>query len=104
MTVDFRGIAEELRQYPKDGQLQLVDLVVLPEPVRTLLTWMIRRGSFNSEEVAEFCGIPPEAAREVIEVLMERGFLAADDHYAPNSRYRIRAQRTPARTIRRDLF
>jgi amino acid permease len=55
--------------------LRMVDALTLPDSLRQVVNWMVRRGEVGLAEVAAFTGQDEGAARAMLEVLAEQGFV-----------------------------
>lgn len=101
--MDFSNVADELRDYPADGSLQLMDLMALSEPSRAFLTWVIRQGRVSVTSCQTFTNLSPSAASDIVNILVKRKFLvvSSDDDGQPSYQLRI-VSRTRGRTILED--
>jgi len=86
--MDFSHVADELRKYPADRSLQLMDLLDLSESSRTLLSWVIRQGKVNVTACQTFTGLSVAAVEEIFGILVAQDFLVAPSE--GESDYQIR--------------
>lgn len=78
---------------PKASGLNLVDLNQLPDSQRHLLNWMRRKGDCSLQEVATQMGEDEEAARTLLDTLLEKGFVREISGDSPCYRVNIAAKR-----------
>ncbi len=98
--MDFSRVADELRDYPADGRLQLMDLMALTESSRVLLTWIVRQGRITARSCQRFTKLPLPAVGEIIRILLERGFLVEGSGEEGEQSYQLRiVSRTRAATL-----
>ncbi len=88
--MDFSRVAAELRDYPADGSLQLMDVLGLSEPSRTFLSWVIRQGRVSVPACQEFTQLKASAAQEMIRVLVAREFLVVHQGDDSEPYYQVR--------------
>lgn len=68
-------LMHELAEYVGRDGLSPVDLLSLPDGLRRIVTWLMRRGGVNPAELASECGCDAAAATALAEVMAERGLL-----------------------------
>lgn len=72
--------------------LALADLLILEEPLREVLTALVRGGEMSAGEVAAAAGLPVEATGETLETLARQGYVqTVGDEVEP--KYRVRHAR-----------
>lgn len=64
-----------LEEQPKASGLNLVELNKLPDSHRQLINWMRRQGNCSLQEVATQMGEDEQAARNLLDLLLEKGFV-----------------------------
>ena len=89
------------RQHP--AGVTMSDVLTLPDPLRQLVTWMMRRGEVRLVDLVEHTAADEPAVRGMVEELMVGGFVQAAD-VDGEVRYQVRlnsrpARRSPARDI-----
>ncbi len=72
-VLDRRGLAAAVRD--RSGRLRVLGQI--PEPVRRVFSILAERGTAKVEEVAAHLAVPPAAAREVFDELLERRLATA---------------------------
>ncbi len=60
----------------RDGAPTMGDVMALPDPSRTLVLWLLRRGEVGLAEVMAQAGLEEGACRALLESLVGRGFLS----------------------------
>jgi predicted ArsR family transcriptional regulator len=79
------------------------DVLTLPDELRGIVTWLMRRGEASLADVAEHLGADEESVRGSMEALIAGGFVRAT-HSADGARYQVRLVSRPARRASRDVF
>jgi len=91
----FGRLQEELDARDKAAGLSMADILSLPDPLRRLMSWLIRQENAGLPEVAAYLGEDEAKARTMIRELIDKGFvrelqIEGKLHY----RVRLAARRT----------
>lgn len=79
------------------------DLLVLPEPQSSVLTWMMRREAVTFAEVMAFLGQEEEQTRTLLDDLCGKGFVR-DAEVGGVTQYRVRLSSRPGRARPSNLW
>jgi len=72
------------------GGLTMTEVLSLPEPFSSIIVDCVRHGSITQEQIAEQLGTTLPLARQVGDILAERGYLQLEDEPAADIRtYRV---------------
>jgi hypothetical protein len=88
----FDRLQDELEAREKAAGLSLADVLMLPDPQRQLVNWMMDQEQMSLAAVMAHTGEPEEAVRRMLGTLVEKGFLR-EMEVAGESRYQIRFAR-----------
>jgi amino acid permease len=83
--------------------LRMADALVLPNSLRDLTNWMMRRGEVSFAEMVAHIGQDEAVARTMVDTLTEQGFvreMKAED----TSRYRVRLALRRGRQLHEDIW
>lgn len=77
----------------------MADVLELPDAPRRLIKWTLGQGKVTVAGAAEFLGVDPSAARELLEQLRCHGFMEStgagpDEGYRPRIGARLGARRS----------
>ncbi len=99
MTGEFADWIERQRAAPgQEGGITVAHLLDLPQPLRSLLRLLLRRGAMGRQELAEQAtslptpeSLSPAELDEALELLCQQGWLQRlDDPACPRYRLRLR--------------
>jgi hypothetical protein len=97
---ELQGLDERL----KAEGLTPLDVMALPEPLRTAMNALMRKGSMTVSELAAELHIETVEARQLGEMLVEKGLLSLGEQQADGEIvYRVRLGRRRGRSIPLDL-
>jgi DNA-binding MarR family transcriptional regulator len=57
------------------GGLNMSNLVEFPESLRQLITWMMREGDVEAEELAAYLSLDIDRARQLLDALLGKGLV-----------------------------
>lgn len=96
----FGRIQSEIEAREKHEGITPADLLDLSEPLRRLMSRITREGEMTVEVAAEQVGESPENAREMLDALVEKGYLereAREEGWVYRTRFaRKRGREIPA--------
>lgn len=75
----FELLCQELAKLDKVKGITPVDVLSLPNPLDNVLRKMIRQGPMTLTELADDVGLSPAEAQRLGEILIEKGFLQAEE-------------------------
>jgi DNA-binding MarR family transcriptional regulator len=96
----FEQLLGEFAQHPVVDGVSPSDLLDLPDPLRTTLNRLLRKGRATLGELASDLQLGTAEAQPVVDLLIEKGFLRADRR-APEDdlTYRVRTRRIAGRML-----
>jgi DNA-binding transcriptional ArsR family regulator len=81
---------------PDAGAKSMADVLMLPDPLRALVNWMVRQGEVTLAEIAAQTGQDDGAASAQLESLLAQGFIEeVADGGARRYRTRLIVKRAP---------
>ncbi len=99
----FRRLEGEVQAREQSPGLRMSDLLALPEPVCSLLNWMLRQTQVSPGEVANWLGKDEAQAREVLADLLGKGFIREIEIRGVMT-YRVRLAPKRGRALPSDLW
>jgi hypothetical protein len=100
----FEHIQQELNKRSKVEGITPLDVMELPEPLRTAMNKLMRKGSMTVGELAVELNIEMVEARQLGQMLVEKGLLSLVEQKADGEIvYRVRLGRTRERSVPLDL-
>jgi predicted HTH transcriptional regulator len=99
----FDRLEGELKAREQQLGLRLSDLLMLPDDIRCLLNWMIRKGQVSLEEVRVFLGNDDAAARRLLADVQDRGYVR-EIELRGNLFYRVRLAPKRGREVPPNLW
>ncbi len=99
----FDRLQSEIEGREKAAGLSIADMLVLPEPLQKLLSWMMRQREVTLSELAAHVKEEPEAARGFVAELVEKGFVR-ELQLPDEPRYRVRLAAKRTRDLPADLW
>jgi hypothetical protein len=100
----FEHIQQELNKRSKVEGITPLDVMELPEPLRTAMNKLMRKGSMTVGELAAELNIEMVEARQLGEMLVAQGLLSLVEQKADGEIvYRVRLGRTRGRSVPLDL-
>lgn len=101
----FDRLQQELRKRSKVEGITPADVMDLPEPLRTAMNKMMRRGSMTLSELTAALKLKAAETRQLGEMLVEKGFLSSTEREADGEIvYRMRLARRRRRSVPRDIW
>ena len=95
---------QELNKRSKVEGITPLDVMELPEPLRTAMNKLMRKGSMTVGELAAELNIEMVEARQLGEMLVAQGLLSLVEQKADGEIvYRVRLGRTRGRSVPLDL-
>ena len=105
MGEDGGTVRDEMcRRKVTTTSLSMADVLELPDPLRQLVTWMMRRESSDLTGIAEHLGQDEDAARQAVTELADRGFVTEVEAGDGGEEYRARPAGRQKRRAPRDLW
>ena len=83
--------------------LGMVDALTLPDPLRELVNWMMRRGEVTLAEVTAYTGRDERTARTMLDALVEQDFVQVTEGKG-EPRYRIRLAPKRGRQMSQEIW
>ena len=71
----FNRLQGELEAREKSPGLSMSDLLALPEPQSSLLSWMVRKGQVGLEDVSAFLKQDAATTRALLADLLDKGYV-----------------------------
>ena len=71
----YNRLQGELEAREKSPGLSMSDLLSLPEPQSSLLSWMVRQGQVELEDVTAFLKQDAESTRALLADLVDKGYV-----------------------------
>jgi len=71
----YNRLQGELEARDKSPGLSMSDLLALPEPQSSLLSWMVRQGQVELEDVTAFLKQDVESTRALLADLVDKGYV-----------------------------
>ena len=71
----FGRLQNELEQRDKASGLTMADVLDLPDSLRSLVNWIMRKEEVTLEEVTEYLSQDDKSAQTMITSLVEKGFV-----------------------------
>ena len=71
----YNRLQGELEARDKSPGLSMSDLLALPEPQSSLLSWMVRQGQVELEDVTAFLKQDAESTRALLADLVDKGYV-----------------------------
>ncbi len=96
----YETLVSELEAVTPIAGLIMTDILDMPDTLRQLVNWVLRRKHIDHKDLAEFLGTDSKEARYVIELLVDKGFLE-ETKEADRKHYRIRTSTVTHTTERR---
>lgn len=91
-------LLKEIAELQGTGGLPVANMILLTEPLRDLLNWIIRQQAFEVAALADYLGEPAERAQLVVDALVEKGHLRGEENPASaGRRYRVVLVSKPSR-------
>lgn len=78
----FRRMQDEIDKREKREGISVAELLDLSPSLRRLMNRVTRRGEITAEQAAEDLNQPPEETREMLNALVEKGFLLREKREA----------------------
>ena len=85
----FGRLQSELDAREESPGITMADILTMPDDLRTLVNWMIRRGQVTFAEVCAFLTQDETATRQVIKQLLEKHY-AIEFELHGETMYRVR--------------
>jgi hypothetical protein len=99
----FDRLGQELQAREKAAGLSMADVLSLPDDLRRLFSWMMRREEVSLAEVAVYLGKDEAAARQLLAGLVERCFVR-EMQTGSETRYRVRLASKPRKEVPSDIW
>jgi hypothetical protein len=100
----FNRMRQALDERLKTDGITPLDVMALPEPLRSAMNKLMRKGSMTSSELAAELHIGTVEARQLGQMLVEKGILSLVEQKADGEIvYRLRLGRTRGRSVPLDL-
>ena len=99
----FGRLQNELEQRDKAAGLTMADVLELPDSLRSLVNWMMRKEEVTLDQVTEYLSQDDKSAQAMISALVEKGFVR---EYVVKGvhRYRVRIASRPKRELPTNLW
>ena len=98
----FEALRREIAALDRVGGISPDEVVTLPEDLHAAFRKMLK-GAITLDELALELGVAEGEAREIGQLLVEKGFLQKEDFDPAAIRYRVRFARMRTRNIPLDL-
>jgi hypothetical protein len=93
--IQFLSIRAEIESWPVKSGIKPTDLMLLSEPLRGILNTTVRQGTITLSTFADAIDLPVGLALEVVELLVEHGFLCTSEQNDQGDRqYHVRYSRS----------
>jgi hypothetical protein len=100
----FDRMQQDLDKRVKVEGITPLDVLELPEPLRTAMNKLMRKGSMTLSELTAELNIEMVEARQLGQLLVEKGFASLVEQQADGEIvYRVRLGRTRGRSVPLDL-
>ena len=99
----FHRVEGELEAREKSPGLSMSELLTLPEPVSSLLGWMMRQGSTTFADVVTFLGGEEAQTRLVLADLLGKGYIR-EIEIRGVTQYRVRLAPKRGRALPSNLW
>lgn len=99
----FDRLQGELEARERSPGLSMSDLLTLPEPLSSLLNWMIRQGPAAFADIVAFLGEDEAHARLVLADLLDKGFIREFEIHGV-TQYRVRLAPKRGRALPANLW
>ncbi len=99
----FDRLEGELAARERSPGLSMSDVLLLPEPLDRLTTWMLRQGQVSIEDVVEFLKQDQQQVQQCLGELLERGFIRKVT-IGETTTYRVRLAPRRKRQMPLDLW
>lgn len=99
----FDRLQGELEGREKAAGLSMADVLDLPDPLRSLVNWMIRQGEVGFADVVAYLQQDAEVTRTMMATLVEKGFVR-EIEIRGQTRYRVRLAAKRGRELPTDLW
>ena len=101
----FDRLQRELKKRPKVEGITPADMVDLPEPLRTAMNKMVRKGSMTLSELTAELNLKTTQTRRLGAMLIEKGFLSSIEQEADGEIvYQTRFARKCGRSVSLDIW
>ena len=97
-------LEEALEARPSLEGVTPADIAELPEPLRETLRTTLRAGTISSGGLASALGLNQKQAGRVVDLLVEKGFLAAAEGAEGEAVFRINLARRKGRAVPGDIW
>ncbi len=99
----FNRLQGELNARDKSAGLSMADVLALPEPLCTLVSWMIRKGQATLPEIKDYLKQDEAPVRKLLANLIEKGFVR-EIEVRGQSQYRVRLAPKKGQNLSRNLW
>ncbi|MEZ4610003.1 MAG: hypothetical protein R2838_07100 [Caldilineaceae bacterium] len=94
---DFEQLHTAIAALPTVAGIVPVDLLSVPQPLGGAIRGLVRNKAMDTDELAEVIGVTPDEARQLIDLLVEKGYLlTVDGDSGDRPRFCIRYARLQA--------
>ena len=101
---DFEQLHTAIAALPTVAGIVPVDLLSVPQPLGGAIRGLVRNKAMDTDELAEVIGVTPDEARQLIDLLVEKGYLlTVDGDSGDRPRFCIRYARASKHNIPADL-
>ena len=94
----FKHLQDEIEERDKREGITLAELLELSKPLRQIMKQITRQGQMSVEEAADFMGESPAEVEEMLNSLVEKGYLERENRDEVWI-YRVRFARKRARSL-----
>ena len=85
----YDGLMEEIIHLTDTKSFAMVDVVLLPQKVRTFILWMIHQGVVSAEDIERETGLASETVADVLARFQKMQLLIPVDDVEGGRRYRV---------------